>query len=427
MRDLTILLLLMALGWLAFIKPWLGVLGLVIIGLLHPQGYGQAFMQTFPAYLAMFVAVTLSATWHYARRREWPRVGWDWRIAVFAMLWAWFVVTTFMSINHWLAWPKLREVAKLLPPLLLVLALVDTREKLHAMVITMALCLAAIVVKGGYWAFITGFHDRVYGPPGSQYGDNNEFAVAVCMGIPLLALWYRSARTSMLRVLVASLIVLAFAAALSSWSRGGLLSLGAVTFLLLWHSKHKMIAIPLIAVAATLAFFALPEQWIERMASIGSYQGDGSALSRLSVWQVGIDFVREHPLAGGGFEGWVFITSGEGQFMDWHSAYVEMAAEHGLVGLALWGSLIFGTMASLTWLIRLGRMRGDVWLADHSAMLRASLVAYAVGCAFLGIAYWELLYLVIISAMLVSRFVQHGISADTVSDRSLKMHVEMAG
>lgn len=43
-------------------------------------------------------------------------------------------------------------------------------------------------------------------------------------------------------------------------------------------------------------------------------------------------------------------------------------------------------------------------LTDQAAMLRASLAAYLIGAAFLSIAYWELLYLLLACAILISRF-----------------------
>ena len=37
-------------------------------------------------------------------------------------------------------------------------------------------------------------------------------------------------------------------------------------------------------------------------------------------------------------------------------------------------------------------------------MLRASIAAYLVGAAFLSIAYWEILFVLVAGAVLVSRF-----------------------
>jgi putative inorganic carbon (hco3(-)) transporter len=402
-RDLSLLVLLGALAGLAWWRPWLGVLGLAFLDVMHPQGYAAGFMREFPVFLLLFVVVVAATARDYWRGGTRPALFLDWRIPLLLLLWGWFAVTTSQALNPWAAWPKLIEIGKQLPPLLLVLLLIDNRQKLLALNLVMALSIAVVVLKGGYWAVTTGFHDRVYGPPGSQYADNNEFAVAVAMGIPLLALWYRQAASHGLRLALAGAIVLGFAAALSSWSRGGMLSVAAVAFLLVWHSRRKWLALPLLLAGVGLVYVAFPEQWLARMAGLGAGEIDASARSRLEVWRLGWAHAQAHPLFGGGFQGWVYLSLPTGWPLDWHSAYVEMAAEHGFVGLGLWLGLLLGSLLALTRLIWLGRHRRQPWLADHAAMLRASLAAYAVGAAFLGIAYWQLLYLLLASAILLAR------------------------
>jgi len=56
---------------------------------------------------------------------------------------------------------------------------------------------------------------------------------------------------------------------------------------------------------------------------------------------------------------------------------------------------------------RAARSRGDPrlrWIENYSYMLRASLIAYMVGTAFLGLSYWDLLYHLIFIAVLVKKF-----------------------
>lgn len=403
MRDLAILLILCGMAWLAWLKPWIGVLGLAFLGCMHPQGYASGFMASFPVYMTLFIFVALAAVRDFWRQRTLPPLFFDWRLFLILLLWAQFIFSTSQAINPWAAWPKLWDVAKLLPSMLIVLMLIDNREKLLALNLTMALAVAVVVIKGGYWAIMTGFQDRVYGPPASQYGDNNEFAVATAMVIPLLVLWYREVRNRPLRLVLAGMIALSFVSALSSWSRGGLLSLGVVTVLLIWHSRRKWLALPVLAIGIGLMFVNLPDAWFARMGALGAGEFDASAQSRLDVWQLGWAHALERPWFGGGFQGWVYLSLPTGGHLDWHSAYVEMAAEHGLVGLGLWLALLGGSVVALTGLIRRGRLYGMVWLVNHAAMLRASLAAYAVGAAFLGIAYWLTLYLLVISAILLSR------------------------
>jgi len=403
-RDLAILLILCGLAALAWWRPWLGVLGLAVLATMHPQGYASGFMASFPVYMTLFVVVAIAAAREFWRQRTLPPLFFDWRLLLILLLWGQFVLSTTQALNPWAAWPKMWEVAKLLPPLALTLLLIDSREKLRILNLTMALAVSAVVLKGGYWAVINGFQDRVYGPPGSQYGDNNEFAVATAMIIPLLVLWYREVEHRGVRLFLVLLIALSFAAALSSWSRGGLLSLAVVALLLVWHSRRKWLALPLLGLFAALMFVSLPEEWFARMAALGAGQLDASAENRIEVWRLGWAHALERPWFGGGFQGWVYLSLPTGAPLDWHSAYIEIAAEHGLLGLGLWLLLLFGSMAALTRLIWRAQRWKLPWLGPHAAMLRASLAAYVVGSAFLGIAYWELLYLFVISAILLQRF-----------------------
>lgn len=403
MRDFAIVLILLFLVWVAWFRPWMGVLGLVMLTCMHPQGYANGLMREFPLYQILFLVVLVSALRDQVKSQCWPSLYWDWRFGVIGLLWGVFLYTTSTGINPWVAWPRMGEVAKILPPLLLVVWLIDSREKLFYLLVTMALSIAAITFKGGFWALMTGFHDRVYGPPRSQIGGNNEFAVAVAMTIPLLVLWLRECRDRRLYWVILIAIVLSYGAALSSWSRGGLLSLTAATLVMLGYAWRRWAAIMALVIGLGVALLLLPADWFARMESIGAHEVDASAQGRLEVWRIGRDFVQLHPYFGGGFEGWIFATLTRGFPMDWHNAYIEMATEHGLIGLALWMSLFVGTLLNLAWLARLGRNRRDPWLTNYSAMLLAALLAYAMGGVFLGIAYWEIAYLLLVCAIVLRR------------------------
>lgn len=405
MRDIALLGILLALCWLALLKPWLGVLGLAVLGYMQPQGYAFGFMRQVPVFMMLFVVTTLSLIHHTWREKSWAALPWRrllaWQVLALAGLWLWFAVSSYFSVMPWESWEKYLVVLKILPPLLLTLLLIDSREKLLYLIATIALAILLPAIKGGYWAVASGFQDRVYGPPGSAYHDNNAFAVVVTMAIPLLVLWWRESRDKGLRMALLAGIALAYGSVISSWSRGGMLALGAVTLLLVWHSKRKLLAVPLLLAMSAVFFVQLPETWFGRMETLTNFETDASAQSRLEAWRIGFDFAMQHPITGGGFNAWPVLTLSTGGSLDWHSSYVKILAEHGFTGLAIWGGLLLGTMFSLT---RLGwgrQHRDTAWIGDYGAMLSASLVAYAIGGLTLGIPYWELPYhLIVIAAML---------------------------
>ena len=395
MRDLTILWILIACVPVAFYRPWLGLLALAVFGYMHPQGYASGFMHVFPVYKVLFGAVVVALLLN----RQWRLPPRDWRVPALIVLWAFFLFTTYHAKVQWAAWPRFGEISSIFLMVGLTLLLIDSRRKLFFLIATISLSFALVTIKGGYWAVMTGFADRVYGPPDSQYYDNNMFAVVVIMNIPLLVLWLRETHHQALRYALMAAIALSGAAALSSWSRGALVTLGATMVVMLWFSKRKYLTIPLLAGSIALATVALPEAWFARMDTIVAHEHEASAQSRLHVWQVGIKHAQEFPVTGVGADGWHYAVV----TMDWHNSYVEMMAEHGFIAFGIWCLLLFGTMASL---IRLGwraqRSPELGWITNYSQMLTASFVAYACGSLFLGLSYWDILYQLIAVAILLS-------------------------
>jgi len=408
MRDVALMAVLLSFCWMAWRQPWTGVVGLAFLGILHPQNYGGTWLVQMPAYKILFIVTSVAAALDFLRRRRWPALFFDWRLVVMALLLVDFMVTTWFAILPDTARGRFIEVAMLFPPVLLALILLDTREKLFAAVMATAVGAALVAVKGGWWAVMTGFSDRVYGPPTSQIGGNNEFAVALAMVIPLLVFWRRQVAYRGLRYALAGLIGLCFVAALTSWSRGALVALVAMTGLLVLHSQRKVLAIVLLSLGVVLTLGIMPAKWQERMESISSYQSDQSFAGREEGWKTGLAYFKRDPWTGSGFDGWRYLTAElRGTSLAdraWHNAYVQMLAEHGAPGFALWCLLVLGTVVELTRFIAHGRRTRDPWLADFGAFLRASLVAYLVGGLTLGIATWELLFQLLAYALIARRF-----------------------
>jgi len=423
MRDIAVMLILAGCIVAAFKRPWLGVLGLAFFTYANPHRYAWGFATSFPVYLILFIAVVAAFVLSGMKRQPLPK---DWRIPTFFILWFYFFLTTLDAASPHAAWPKLIETSKVYLPFLLMLWLIDTREKLFWLIGVIACSIGLIAVKGGVFAIATGFSYRVWGPSGTQFYGNNEFALATLIAVPMLILLMREVTDRRLKYGFMAAIPLCIASAVSSHSRGAFLTLGVLALLLLWHSKRKWLIIPAMFLGAYVLVASLPDKWFERMETIEHYQEDQSAMSRIEAWTDGINYALNNPVTGAGFDGWRHVTR-----RDWHSAYVESLAEHGFPGFLLWASLLYGSILSLT---RLGRKVRNIpelaWARNYSYMLRASLIAYAVGSLFLGLTYWSLLYHIIFIAVLTKKFAleelaeyQAGHPSDTeLSERSYIAH-----
>ena len=385
MAEHALLAMLAALAALALLRPWMGLLALSFFGLLQPHTFLEGLSANLPVFKVLFFATVIGTLFSQDRRMP-PR---DWRVAALLLFWLGMAVSTYFAAFPLLAGPEFIKVSATLSVAILILMLINTPQKWLALLLASASALALVALKGGYWAIAHQFADRVYGPPGSHYYDNNHFAIAALMIFPVLLFWMRRTADRPLKLALGVLIALCLLAVLSSWSRGGFLALGATLALLAVERRGAPIAIAGIILATLAALFLMPEQWLERMLSIGAQQVDGSAQSRLEVWQKGLGFALGSPWTGTGFEGWKF---GGGQ-LEWHSIYVQILAEHGFVAFAAWLALLIGTFAKLSRLIGRYRYRhGLKWIADYATALRASLAAYAVGGAFISIGYWDLLF-----------------------------------
>ncbi len=402
MRDFAVVLMAVFVAVAAWRVPWHGVLGLAFFGYASPHRYAWSYAYTLPVYQTILFVVFLAAF----RTKDRQPIPSDWRIKAFYLLWAWFLVTTIASPIGWAAWPKLWDVSKVYIPLVLTLILINNREKLFWLLATIGLSFGVVAAKGGIFAITRGFHYRVWGPEGTMYGGNNEFSIATLASIPLLVLMVRRLKgeagwKKWLRWLAIVTIPLAFASAISSWSRGGMLTLLALVMVLWWHSRHKILFTLVLIVAGYFAPSVVPHEWVERMETIQHYEEDGSAMGRIEAWQDGLNFIKDHPILGAGFDGWRYVTK-----RDWHSSYIEILVEHGIPGALLWGLLIFGSLASLTRLIGIARKDPKVeWARDYAIMIRASIIAYLGGSATLGITYWDLIYQLVFCAVLLKQFV----------------------
>ena len=395
MRDFVVLVFLVGCIYAALKKPWLGVLSLAVFSYLNPHAYAWGFVRSLPVYYVLFLVVcfrTLTA-------KDKDRLPKDWRITVFILLWLYFAITSTQAYFPDIAWQRFWLVTKIYLPFYFTLVLINTRFKLYCLIVTIAASIGVVAFKGGLFAILHGFSTRVYGPPNTQFEENNAFAVAMLICIPLLLIWQRETINPLFKKGILFVIPIIYAASLSSWSRGALLTMAILTLILILNSKHKLLAIPLIVLGAFFVKDYLPQEWFGRMNTIETYQTDASAMSRVEAWTDGWNHTLEHPFVGAGFEGWMYVTQ-----RDWHSSYVEMFSEHGFVAFGLWLSLILGTLVNLTNLPKkTSKFEGMEWVSNYCSMIRASLICYMVGTVFLGLSYWDLLYHLIFIAVLFKK------------------------
>lgn len=188
-----------------------------------------------------------------------------------------------------------------------------------------------------------------------------------------------------------------------------MLAISAMVILLWWHSQSKSAAAAIIILCAIALFMFMPDIWHERMETIKTYEQDESAMGRINAWSMAWNLARDRFL-GGGFsivnsDLFAMYAPDPTTPRAMHSIYFQILGEHGFVGL-----FIFLLMWILVWRSA-GRLRAQgklqpqtLWLSSMGAMCQISLVGYAVGGAFLSLAYFDLPYNLLILVVLGCRW-----------------------
>jgi len=420
MRDVAVLLFFMAVSVAAFRRPFYGALLWVLFGLMNPHRMTFGFAYSLP-FAQMAVIVTVLAAFAHRNEVRWPRGA---PIALLLAFIVWMGLTTFVAIVPEPSMNKYIDVLKVLGMTLVVATLIRTREEIMGLVWVIVLSMGYFGTKGGLFTISTGGGFRVWGPPNSLVEGNNELAVALIMTIPLIYFLATNAGVArdfrpvlrlsdrVIRLGCYLGVVLCAASALGSQSRGALLAIAAMVTMLWWRSKAKLGVGVALLLAILVAIPMLPDTWFERMETIQSYDEDLSAQGRINAWETAINIAKDR-VTGAGFataNGAVFGRYSPRRGQEWiyvaHSIYFQVLGDHGWVGLGLYLTFWLTTYLGAGRIAKLARPHADLaWAVALMNMCKVSMVGFAVGGAFLSLAYWDMPYylmvIVVATGMLV--------------------------
>jgi probable O-glycosylation ligase (exosortase A-associated) len=423
MRDLLVAGIVFGLLPFVLKRPWIGVLLWSWLGYMNPHRLTYGFAFDFP--FAMIVALVTIVAFLFSKEKK--EMIWSRETIVLLIFIGWMLFTTvfaFYPDDSWVQWNKVWKIQLMV---FLTVLLITDRQRLHWLIWVIALSLGFYGVKGGVFTILNGGSFRVMGPAGSFIGENNELALAMVMIIPLIRYLHLQETRQWVKHGLAGAMVLTGVAAIGSQSRGALLALAAMGIFLWLKSRHKLFTGIYIVIAVAIMAAVMPQQWYDRMGTIKTYEEDRSAMGRINAWHTAFNVATKR-VTGGGFEMLgvsTFRQYAPDPFMvhDAHSIYFEVLGEHGFIGLGLF--LLLGMLAWIRAQQVIKRCKHDAenkWAVDLAAMVQVSLVGYATGGAFLGLAYFDLPYHLMIIILLTAKFSGVLGSAETVPAKSAFVH-----
>ena len=418
MLDLALFAFVMAFFALGFARPFLWVLAYIYIDILAPQKIGWTLTPMFSISLIAFCAAF--AGWLLTDPKRDMRL--HYRQGLMALLLLWCFVTL-----QWAAFPdsaveKWAWVWKALVFAIFLPLTLTTRNRIEATILTIVLTAGAIIIAtglktvgggGGYESlnFFVNDNSNVY--------ESSTLATLAIALIPLTVWLMRHGtlyRPSWpVTLFGAGLIFACLLVPVGTEARTGLLAIGVLGLLLLREAKNRIAYLVAAGALGLLALPFLPASYYERMATIGSYDGDASASTRLAVWAWTLDYAVEHPW-GGGFDSYransftydmpVREVDGNTTVIQtqevtdraraFHSSYFELLGEQGWLGLGLWLALQGSGLVQMERLRRRYRFSSDprlAWVGPLASALQNAHIVYLIGAAFQGIGYQPVAFL----------------------------------
>lgn len=403
MRDIALLLLLVACCLWTLRTPWVGAITWTVVSLGSPHaafGYAAA---DWP--VATAVAVCTLGGILLTTDRDNPFAG-PAPLAVLALM-IWFCITLPFSFDLDLSLPLWERSMKIFLMLFVTMALLTTRKKLNVFIWSMVISIGYFGVKGGLFTLATGGNYRIWGP-GGFIGGNNELALALVMTIPMMRYLQLQSPSKWIRSGLVCAMALTAIAAIGTYSRGALLGMAGMLLFFVWRSDRKLVWSTAIVLFAVLLLPLMPDTWWERMDTIRTYGEDQSAQGRLTAWSMAWNLAQDRLMGGGFMVALPFVYAiyapAATTSLVAHSIYFQIMGEHGFIGLFLF--LLVGV---LTWLdaAKLRRTcagNADLkWAADLGSMMQVSMIGFAVTGAFLSMAYFDLPYNVMAASALALR------------------------
>lgn len=405
MRDILVTAIIFGVLPFVFKRPWVGVLLWTWLAYMNPHRQAWGFAYHFPFSMVVGL-VTITA---FIVSKQSKDMLWSRETVLLLVFILWMFVTTLFSFYPEQAWLQWNKVWKIQLMIFLIAMIIQDRKQLQWMIWAIVVSLGYFGVKGGLFTIATGGSYHVWGPDGTFIGGNNEIALALVMTIPLIRYLHLQVEGKWVRRGLAAAMILTGIAAIGSQSRGALLAIIAMAFFLWIKSRNKAVTGVYLGVAVIVLALVMPQTWYERMSTIKDYKEDVSAMGRINAWHTGFN-VATSRITGGGYE--MFQAPTFRQYApepfrvhDAHSIYFEVMGEQGFIGLGL-----FIMLGVLTWIRAsqiIKRCKQDPekkWAADLAAMAQVSLIGYAAGGAFLGLAYFDLPYHLMVIVVLTAKF-----------------------
>jgi len=394
-----------------FRYPHVGVLLWCWTALVIPSFFSYGFAASIP-YNKIVAIITLLA---WLLSRESKKLPPNTTLILLALFGVWGTISALTGISsNDDAMREWENFIKILVFAFVVAGLMTSKDRLTALLYAVILSLGFHGVVAGAKFISSGGTSHIYGPGLSIIGDNNHFALAMIVLIPIIFYLYRQVTHRLVKLALIGTFFLTLSTIMGTSSRGaviGIMALGGLAFI---RNPNKL-RNALIAVSFIVAAFSVaPEHWTNRMDTISDADQDTSFMGRVIAWKQSTLIALDHPVFGGGFhavqdfEIWtkyaqefhkldVIPTNPPNPFRAFaaHSIYFQTLGDLGFFGLGIFLCILISSWQNASMTIQASGSRPELqWAGELAKALQYSIFAYAVSGAALNMAYFDLIYMI---------------------------------
>lgn len=381
------------------VSPFLGVAVYYTFAVLRPQSLWQWSLPPGIAWSYYVAMATILAAAAGALGGQGTRRFTAGHSAVLAFG-AWIGVSYVMARNQDAGTPYVIEYFKIFIMFIASAALLSTVRHLWLL-----LCFSALALA--YIAYEVNFLYLAYGYLGIYHNgysglDNNGAGLMLAMGIPLCYFAWEGGG-GWLRWCFPALIPVLLHAVLMTYSRGAMVSLLAVAPLIALRSRHRgLLMLAALGLTVLIPVLAGPQIRARFLSTSNATETDASAQSRLGSWAAAWRITMDNPVFGVGVRNANLYSYQYGADMEGrtiHNTYLQISADNGLVGLALYLFSIIVVWRGLREASRRAATRNEPSARQIHALaagIECSFAVFAVGCVFLSLEIFELPYLLLL-------------------------------
>jgi len=412
MRDIPLLLGFLIMTPMILTRPYLGVLAWCWTALLVPNSYiyGLAAGIRFNLWIALATIIA----WPFAKKPRAIPLNTTSMLLGCLLIWATVSAVFAVSPDTSETWGEWERLAKTLLLSLAVMAFIRTRIRIVGILFAIALSMGFHgTIEAGKFILTAGGH-KIWGPGSSIIADNNSFALAIVMTLPVLAYLYLQFRHGLIRLILGGGMFSLLLVVIGTRSRGGFIGLVALAFWVFVTTRRKFAFLAAALPLAVLALALAPDTWYDRMRTIEDANQDSSFMGRVVAWKINTLAALEHPLTGAGLRAtqdlavWrhfsenfaaldMIPTNRPDTVMAHaaHSIYFEVLGDMGFVGLGIYLLLLATAWRNASLAIAQSRSNPQfLWAHDLARTFQYCLLPFIVSGAALNVAYFDLAFVV---------------------------------